>query len=145
MPDLTEQQDPKPPTDRAPASAFADRHIGPDADEQAEMLAALGFASLDELVADAVPAAIRQAEPLDLPAAASEESAAAELAALAGRNRVVTPDDRPRLPRHGHAAGHPAQRAREPGLVHRVHAVPAGDLPGPARGARRTSRRWWPT
>ena len=34
-----------------------------------------------------------------------------------------------------HPAGHPAQRAREPGLVHRVHAVPAGDQPGPAGGA----------
>ena len=29
----------------------------------------------------------------------------------------------------------PAQRARGPGLVHGVHAVPAGDQPGPARGA----------
>ena len=29
----------------------------------------------------------------------------------------------------------PAQRARGPELVHRLHAVPAGDLPGPARGA----------
>ena len=55
------------------------------------MLAALGFDSLEELVAHAVPAAIRQAEPLDLPVAASEETAAAELAALAGRNRLVTP------------------------------------------------------
>ena len=39
------------------------------------------------------------------------------------------------LLRHDHAAGDPAQRAREPGLVHRVHAVPARDLAGPARGA----------
>ena len=29
----------------------------------------------------------------------------------------------------------PAQRPGEPGLVHRVHALPAGDLAGPARGA----------
>ena len=35
---------------------FADRHIGPDHDEQAQMLAVLGLASLDELVAAAVPA-----------------------------------------------------------------------------------------
>jgi glycine dehydrogenase len=39
------------------------------------------------------------------------------------------------LLRHDHAGGDPAQRAREPGLVHGVHAVPAGDLAGPARGA----------
>ena len=44
-------------------------------------------------------------------------------------------DDRPRLLRHDHAGGDQAQRAREPELVHRVHALPAGDLPGPARGA----------
>ena len=31
--------------------------------------------------------------------------------------------------------GDPAQRAREPGLVHRLHAVPGRDLAGPARGA----------
>ena len=36
---------------------------------------------------------------------------------------------------HDHAAGDPAQRARGPDLVHRLHAVPARDLPGPARGA----------
>ena len=29
----------------------------------------------------------------------------------------------------------PAQRAGEPRLVHRLHALPAGDQPGPARGA----------
>ena len=43
--------------------------------------------------------------------------------------------DRARLPRHHHAAGDPAQRARGPLLVHRLHALPAGDLPGPPRGA----------
>ncbi len=37
--------------------------------------------------------------------------------------------------RHLHAAGHPAQPAREPGLVHRLHALPARDQPGPARSA----------
>ncbi len=40
-----------------------------------------------------------------------------------------------RLLRHHHARRHPAERAGEPELVHGVHAVPAGDLPGPARGA----------
>ncbi|MBV9950412.1 MAG: aminomethyl-transferring glycine dehydrogenase, partial [Acidimicrobiia bacterium] len=81
----------KPATDRSPATTFADRHIGPSALEQAEMLAALGYDSLEALVADAVPAAIRSGELLDLPPAASEAEAAAELASLAGRNRLVTP------------------------------------------------------
>ena len=61
--------------------------------------------------------------------------------------------DRHGLLRHDHAAGHPAQRAREPGLVHGLHAVPARDQPGPARGAPqlpddggRPHRAWtWPT
>src|SRR6266511_1951249 len=43
--------------------------------------------------------------------------------------------DRPRLPRHDHPAGHPAQRAGGPRLVHRLHALPAGDRAGPAGGA----------
>ena len=44
-------------------------------------------------------------------------------------------DDRPRLSLDRDARRHPAQRAREPGLVHGVHPVPARDQPGPARGA----------
>ena len=44
-------------------------------------------------------------------------------------------DDRPRLLRHPHAVGDRAQRAREPVLVHRLHAVPARDLAGAPRGA----------
>ena len=51
------------------------------------------------------------------------------------RTRVRALDDRPRLLRHDHAGGDPAQRAREPELVHRLHAVPARDLAGPPRGA----------
>ena len=43
--------------------------------------------------------------------------------------------DRTGLLRHRHPDGDPAQRAREPGLVHGLHALPARDLPGPARGA----------
>ena len=43
--------------------------------------------------------------------------------------------DRPRVPRHRHSPGHPAQRARGPVVVHGVHAVPTRDLAGPPRGA----------
>ncbi len=39
------------------------------------------------------------------------------------------------LPRLHHAAGDPAQRPREPRLVHAVHALPGRDRPGPPRGA----------
>ena len=69
---------------------FASRHIGPDSDEQTQMLKAIGYASLDDLMDAAVPEAIRWHGQLDLPAAASEEETIAELRAIAGRNTVAT-------------------------------------------------------
>jgi hypothetical protein len=74
----------------------------------------------------------------------TEKSALAELDAacaaavdVLGYDEVETERtaDQIGLPRHDHAAGDPAQRAREPGLVHAVHALPGRDRPGPARGA----------
>ena len=38
---------------------FASRHIGPDSDEQTQMLKAIGYASLDDLMDAAVPESIR--------------------------------------------------------------------------------------
>ena len=69
---------------------FADRHIGPAPEEQAKMLAAVGYASLDELVAAALPPAIRSARPLHLPPPVDEAAVLAELRTLAGRNQVRT-------------------------------------------------------
>ncbi|WP_283136847.1 aminomethyl-transferring glycine dehydrogenase [Rhizohabitans arisaemae] len=82
-------------TDRSPlrdlqAPPFADRHIGPDQAELDRMLDVVGYASLDDLTDAAVPQAIAIKRPLDLPEAASETEALAELRALAGRNRVLT-------------------------------------------------------
>ncbi len=71
------------------ATPFAERHIGPSAVEQERMLGALGLDSLDELVAAALPGAIRDRVGLDLPAGRGEADVLAELRALAGRNRVV--------------------------------------------------------
>jgi hypothetical protein len=42
---------------------------------------------------------------------------------------------RPGLLRHDHAAGDPAQHPRKSRLVHRLHALPGRDRPGPARSA----------
>src|SRR3954454_8532381 len=70
---------------------FANRHIGPDPDEQTQMLKTIGYASLDDLMDAAVPEVIRWHEALDLPAAASEEETIAELRAIAARNTVTTP------------------------------------------------------
>src|SRR5262245_15637903 len=55
------------------------------------MLAALGLASLDDLLDQAVPASIRDDKPLDVEGAVSEPEALARLRALAARNEVVTP------------------------------------------------------
>ncbi|MEY9941639.1 aminomethyl-transferring glycine dehydrogenase [Streptacidiphilus sp. MAP5-3] len=71
------------------SSPFENRHIGPDAGAQAKMLAQVGYGSLDELTAAAVPAAIRSLTALDLPAARSEAEVLAELRELAGRNQVL--------------------------------------------------------
>jgi glycine dehydrogenase len=70
---------------------FAQRHIGPDAEAQAKMLAQVGYASLDELTRAAVPGSIRSAEALGLPAARTEAEVLAELRALADRNQVLAP------------------------------------------------------
>src|SRR3954470_24964543 len=67
---------------------FAGRHIGPSADEQAKMLAVVGHGSRADLVAEAVPAAIRE-QGLALPPAVDEDTVLAELRALAAQNRVV--------------------------------------------------------
>src|SRR5207248_7747264 len=67
---------------------FAQRHIGPDPADIDEMLAVLGHQSLDELVDAAVPANIRLAKPLNLPAGQSEFGVLNELRAIAAQNQV---------------------------------------------------------
>ncbi|HEV8567576.1 MAG TPA: aminomethyl-transferring glycine dehydrogenase [Actinoplanes sp.] len=71
-------------------TTFASRHIGPDPDEQTQMLKAIGYGSLDELMDAAIPEVIRWHGALDLPAAASEEETIAELREIASRNTVAT-------------------------------------------------------
>jgi glycine dehydrogenase len=72
-------------------AAFRQRHIGPDAHDQATMLEALGFDSLEALVDAAVPPGIRVKHPLALPPARSEEKVLADLRELAARNRPLAP------------------------------------------------------
>jgi len=68
---------------------FAGRHIGPRPGDQDKMLALVGFTSLDDLAAAAVPASIATKDRLDLPPAASEAETLAELRSLASRNRPM--------------------------------------------------------
>ncbi|MDI5962659.1 aminomethyl-transferring glycine dehydrogenase [Streptantibioticus silvisoli] len=70
---------------------FEQRHIGPDAAAQAKMLAQVGYGSLDELTAAAVPGTIAMSGALDLPEARTEAEVIAELRALADRNQVLHP------------------------------------------------------
>jgi glycine dehydrogenase len=72
------------------AVPFARRHIGPGDGEQRAMLAELGYASLDELEAAAVPEAIRLRDALDVPPAQTEIDVLQELREIGERNRVMT-------------------------------------------------------
>ncbi|QJU53947.1 aminomethyl-transferring glycine dehydrogenase [Herbiconiux sp. KACC 21604] len=72
---------------------FARRHIGTDAAAQSHMLATVGYGSLAELMAAAVPGSIafdRSLHDSLVPPAATEREAVAELRALAARNTVST-------------------------------------------------------
>lgn len=69
---------------------FEQRHIGPDAEAQAKMLAQVGYGSLDELTAAAVPDVIKTAAALNLPEARTEAEVLAELRSLADRNQVLS-------------------------------------------------------
>ncbi len=76
----------------ASETAFVDRHLGPLADQQAKMLAIVGFGSLDELIDEAMPAAIRD-EPARVSVllpAASEAAVTAELREIGAANQVLT-------------------------------------------------------
>jgi len=81
------------PAARAPLAeleqrdAFIARHIGTSAADQAAMLAELGYATRDALIAAVVPAAIRRA-PLQLPPARPEAEVLAELKSISARNQV---------------------------------------------------------
>jgi glycine dehydrogenase len=69
-------------------SEFHGRHLGPNADEQRDMLAAVGAASLDQLIEKIVPAKILKRDALNLPDARTEQDVLAELKCIADRNKV---------------------------------------------------------
>ena len=71
-------------------SPFAARHIGPSPDDVGHMLATVGYGTVDELMDAAIPESIRWHGRLDLPPAATEAEALAELRRLASMNTVAT-------------------------------------------------------
>jgi len=67
---------------------FVPRHVGPsDADVRA-MLAVLGYPTLEALIQATIPAGIRAAKPLALPAASSEQEALAVFRQMISQNEV---------------------------------------------------------
>jgi glycine dehydrogenase len=73
-----------------PAGSFAGRHIGPRPGDTAEMLAAVGHATLESLVDACVPEGVRDRTPLDLPPALDEAAVLALLRERADANDVYT-------------------------------------------------------
>ncbi|MEC7584945.1 MAG: aminomethyl-transferring glycine dehydrogenase [Planctomycetota bacterium] len=68
---------------------FADRHLGPRPYELEAMLQSLDCKDLDELSDKAIPSSLRTQDDLDLPPAATEQEAIAELRAMADKNRLL--------------------------------------------------------
>jgi glycine dehydrogenase len=67
---------------------FASRHLGPDPAAVREMLAVVGYPSLDAFIDAVVPDDIRLKKPLALPSARSEYETLAALRTLAAKNQV---------------------------------------------------------
>jgi glycine dehydrogenase len=67
---------------------FVDRHNGPRANDVTAMLKKIGASSVDELIAQTVPAAIRLKYPLNLPDGMSEYQYHKHLRGVAAKNRV---------------------------------------------------------
>ncbi len=69
--------------------AFASRHLGSSSEDVAEMLTTIGAATLDGLIDQTLPPAIRTTGVLDRLEAATETEALAELKAIMGQNKLL--------------------------------------------------------
>jgi glycine dehydrogenase len=72
----------------ARTDSFARRHLGPGPDETREMLALLGYPSVEALADEAVPRQIRLGRALALPAARSEHEVLESLKEIAAQNQI---------------------------------------------------------
>ncbi|MCB5408530.1 aminomethyl-transferring glycine dehydrogenase [Pseudogemmobacter faecipullorum] len=77
------------PTDYNPYDFANRRHIGPSPAEMGEMLKAVGAPTLDQLIAETVPASIRQEKPLGW-APLAEHELLARMKEVGAKNRVMT-------------------------------------------------------
>ncbi|MFD1063827.1 aminomethyl-transferring glycine dehydrogenase [Winogradskyella litorisediminis] len=69
-------------------TSFALRHIGPNPDEQKEMLNTIGVTSIEQLISETVPADIRLKQDLDLEPALSEQEYLSHIYELSNLNKV---------------------------------------------------------
>ena len=67
---------------------FADRHLGPTEQDVSQMLTVLGFETIEDLIAAAVPGGIRLKQPLAVENALSETEALRKIADIAAQNQV---------------------------------------------------------
>ena len=133
---MSDQRSTEPTDVLEPFEDFVHRHVGTSDEEQAGD--AQGPRVRDPRRPDRRRRARQRAQPRGHSTCrprCSEHEVLDELRRLAATQRGRRADDRPRLLRDHHAGRHPAQRPREPGLVHGVHPLPARDQPGPAGGA----------
>jgi len=78
------------PTEYLPYDFANRRHIGPSPEEMEAMLKVVGAESLDALIDDTLPPAIRQKEPLDFGKAKSERELLHHMRVTASKNKVLT-------------------------------------------------------
>ena len=69
---------------------FVNRHVGISAEDIPSMLQAIGVKSVDELIDQTIPSAIRLKEPLNLPEPMTEREFAEHISELASKNEVFT-------------------------------------------------------
>ena len=67
---------------------FVNRHNGPRANDVTAMLAKINVSSVDELINQTIPSAIRLKAPLNLPKGMTEYAYHKHLRKLASKNRV---------------------------------------------------------
>ena len=69
---------------------FSDRHLGPNSQQQQQMLNTLGMESIDSLIDQTVPEAIRLPQPLAMASGKTEHEVLAYLRNMASSNKVNT-------------------------------------------------------
>jgi glycine dehydrogenase len=78
------------PEDYNPYDFANRRHIGPSPSEMTAMLDVLGVSDLDELIEQTIPAALRQAQPLNFEEPLSERELIFKMRQVAAKNKVFT-------------------------------------------------------